>query len=285
MDAVPTPGVLFLVATPIGNLEDVTARALRVLREADLIAAEDTRVTRKLLAHFDIHTPLTSYHAHTSDEREESLLARLEAGAKVALVSDAGTPCISDPGAELVAEAARRNIRVEPIPGASALVAALIASGLPPARFVFEGFLPRTNDRTERLREVAKERRTTVLYEAPQRLTDTLADLAKVCGPHRLCCVGREITKKFEEFARGSLAEVDAYFRQNAPRGECVVVLEGASDTVPADAPDTPDAETLARDLLSRGTRPRDAVREITEACGLPRNEAYALVQRLRDAG
>jgi 16S rRNA (cytidine1402-2'-O)-methyltransferase len=286
VDATPSVGVLYLVATPIGNLEDITHRALRVLREVDLIAAEDTRVTRKLLSHFDIHTPLTAYHAHTSEGREENLLQRLEAGAKVALVSDAGTPCVSDPGAELVAQAIQRGVKVEPVPGASALLSALVASGLPPARFVFEGFLPRTNDRRERLRDVANEARTVVLYEAPQRLTETLHDLAKECGSSRPVAVGRELTKKFEEFVRGTLAEVEAHFKQTAPRGECVLVLAGKPEgESPPDALPAPDTEALIRAALAHGLSPRDITRQIAEETGLPRNEVYALVQQIRDEG
>jgi 16S rRNA (cytidine1402-2'-O)-methyltransferase len=271
-------GTLYLVATPIGNLEDITARALRVLRECDLIAAEDTRVTRKLLAHFDIHTPLTSYHAHTSEGKADHLLQKLRDGMQIALVSDAGTPCISDPGAELVTAAIELQIRVEPIPGASASLAALIASGLPSARFVFEGFLPRTNDRQERLREIATERRTTILYESSPRLTDTLKDLAKVCGEDRRVTVGRELTKKFEEFQRGTLTAVRTYYQENPPRGECVIVLEGGNEPP---VTNIPDGETVARQALSQGTSTRDAVREVMRLSKIARNEAYLLVQRL----
>jgi 16S rRNA (cytidine1402-2'-O)-methyltransferase len=278
--AAPAPGVLYLVATPIGNLEDVTARALRVLREADLIAAEDTRVTRKLLAHFDIHTPLTSYHAHTSGGKVDSLLERLTAGANIALVSDAGTPCVSDPGAELVAEAIGAGVRVEPVPGPSALLPALIASGLPPGRFAFEGFLPRTNDRHERLRAIAAEPRTVVLYEAPTRVVETLEDLRKVCGETRRAVVARELTKKFEEFTRGTLADVIAHYRAHSPRGECVIVLESAPGQTTAD--EAPDAEGLLRAALARGQSPRDAARDVARVTGLPRNEVYALVLRLQ---
>jgi len=278
--AAPAPGVLYLVATPIGNLEDVTARALRVLREVDLIAAEDTRVTRKLLAHFDIHTPLTSYHAHTPGGKAEHLLGRLAAGTTVALVSDAGTPCVSDPGAELVAAAIEAGVRVEPVPGPSALLTALIASGLPPGRFAFEGFLPRTNDRHERLGAIAAEPRTLVLFEAPPRLVGTLEDLRKVCGETRRVVVARELTKKFEEFTRGALAEVIDHYRAHPPRGECVIVLEGAPE--PTEAEDAPDAEELLRAALARGQSPRDAARDVARVTGLPRNEIYGLVLRLQ---
>jgi 16S rRNA (cytidine1402-2'-O)-methyltransferase len=276
--AAPAPlGVLYLVATPIGNLEDITARALRILREADVIAAEDTRVTRKLLAHFDIHTPLTSYHAHSSEGRTESLLDRVRSGASVALVSDAGTPCVSDPGAELVEQAVAEGLRVEPIPGPSALIAALIASGLPTGRFVFEGFLPRTKaDYRERVAAVVRETRTVLLYEAPMRLVDTLDDLRKAAGDERAVCVARELTKKFEEFRRGTLAEVADHYRATPPRGECVIVLAGASGP-PPDAEPLPDAEALIRDALARGLSPRDAAREVAKAANISRNDAYAM--------
>lgn len=271
-------GRLFVVATPIGNLEDVTARALRVLREADAIAAEDTRVTRRLLAHFDIHTPLVSYHAHSDPGREASLLERMRRGERIALVSDAGTPCVSDPGAELVAAAVDAGIPVEPIPGASAILSALVGSGLPPGRFAFEGFLPRTGDRRERLREVAAERRTVVLYESPHRLCATLDELAAVCGPERRCAVGRELTKRFEEFVRGTLADVAGRFRETAPRGECVVVLEGATEA-PVEA-DAPSADDLLRDALARGLSARDAAREVAARTGLSRRDLYARLSR-----
>ncbi len=280
----PVSGTLFLVATPIGNLEDITARALRVLREVALIAAEDTRVTRKLLAHFDIHTPLTAYHAFSTDAKEGALITRLLGGDSVALVSDAGTPAISDPGAELVALAVAESIRVEPIPGACAAVAGIIASGLPTGRFVFEGFLPRPRgDRRERLAQIAREQRTIVLYEAPHRLKETLSDLRKTFGDDRAACVAREVTKKFEEWVRGSLAQVAAHFDATAPRGECVIILAGGagvdavSDGEPAASP-----EDLARAALGRDLSPKDAAREVATATGLSRNDAYALVQSLR---
>ncbi len=276
-------GVLYLVATPIGNLEDITARALRILREVDIIAAEDTRVTRKLLAHFDIHTPLTSYHAHTSEAKADSLLQRLLNGDKIAVVSDAGTPCLSDPGAELVAAAVEAGVRVEPLPGPSALLAGLVASGLPTGRFVFEGFLPRTKpDRKERLEAASRETRTVVFYEAPPRLLELLDELAKYTGSDRRVVVARELTKKFEEFQRGTISEVAAHFRETAPRGECVVLMEGASSPSEAENTDAADPETLLRDALARGQSPRDAARNVAQVTGLPRNEVYAIVLRLQ---
>ena len=289
MNVPAPPGVLYLVATPIGNLEDITARALRVLREADLIAAEDTRVSRKLLAHFDIHTPLTAYHAHSSDGKTASLLEKLAAGQTIALITDAGMPCVSDPGEQIVADAIAQNIRVEPVPGANALLSALSASGLPTARFVFEGFLPRDkSDVRDRAHQIARETRTTILYEAPSRLTDTLLLLAKACGPNRRVCVAREITKKFEEFQRGTLSEVAAHYQATPPRGEFVVVLAGATtDDLAALSDGTPlnpgpDLEALLRAALESGVSPRDAARQVAAQTGTARNALYALALTLR---
>jgi 16S rRNA (cytidine1402-2'-O)-methyltransferase len=275
-------GTLYLVATPIGNLEDITARALRILREADLIAAEDTRVTRKLLSRFDIHTPLTSYHAHSSEGRSDALLARLRAGASIALVSDAGTPAISDPGADLVAAAVDGGIRVEPIPGPCAMVAALVASGLPTDRFVFEGFLPRGKaEYREKLATIVQETRTVILYEAPSRLVETLKDLANAMGDQRRVCVAREITKRFEEFRRGTAASVAAHYEATPPRGECVIVIQGGDGSAGADAPAEAGPEALLQAALDRGLTPRDAAREVARTTGRARNELYALVLTL----
>ena len=274
------PGVLHIVATPIGNLEDVTARALRVLREVDLIAAEDTRVTKNLLRHFGIPTPLVRHDAHVEHRGSGAILDRLMAGQSVALVCDAGTPLLSDPGQELVAEAVKLGIRVEPVPGPSALLAALVASGLPVGRFVFEGFLPRSNDRRERLIEIAREPRTVVLYEGPHRVKETLADLASVCGPERGCAAGREITKKFEEFVRGTLAEVAAHFDQHEPRGEFVLVLGPGSGPPPEEL--AVSVEVLLTDALARGLSTKDAAREVAVATGRSRRDLYALVTTLR---
>lgn len=286
-DITPAPkvGTLFLVATPIGNLEDITARALRVLRESSVIAAEDTRVTRKLLAHFDIHTPLTAYHEHTTDARENALLDRLLRGESIALVSDAGTPAISDPGADLVALAIAHDVRVEPIPGACAAIAGVIGSGLPTGRWTFEGFLPRPkSDRRERLAEIAGESRTMIFYEGPHRLKETLSDLGKTFGPLRAACVAREVTKKFEEWVRGTLTEVSAHFDTNEPRGECVIIVAGrAENEAILNTPEAISPESLAQSALERGLTPKDAAREVATAIGISRNEAYALVQSLRN--
>ena len=279
-----SPGVLHLVATPIGNLEDVTARALRVLREVDLVAAEDTRVTKNLLRHFGIATPLVRHDAHVEHRGSGAVLERLLSGQSVALVSDAGTPLLSDPGGELVAEAVKAGIRVEPVPGPSALLAGLVASGLPAGRFVFEGFLPRSNDRRERLAEIAREPRVVVLYEGPHRVCETLSDLERACGPERLCCAGREITKKFEEFVRGTLAEVRAHFEAHEPRGEFVLVLGPGDGPAPEEL--AVSVETMLADAMARGLSAKDAAREVATATGRARRDLYALATTLReDAG
>lgn len=220
--------MLYLVPTPIGNLEDLTLRALRILREVDLIACEDTRTSAKLLRHYGITTPTTSYHAHNEARKAAELVARMEAGARVALITDAGTPGISDPGFYLVRECLRRRIPVVALPGPTAFVPALAASGLPTDRFVFEGFLPVKKGRQKRLAELAAEPRTIVLYESPHRLLRTLDDLARALGEERPAVVARELTKAFEEFARGTLRTLHAYYAaQPRVRGELVLVVAG----------------------------------------------------------
>jgi len=270
------PGRLFLVSTPIGNLEDISARALRVLREVDRIAAEDTRVTGKLLARYQIETPMVPFHGHSGTRHEDTLLERLERGESIALVSDAGTPCISDPGGVLVARAVERGIPVEPIPGASAVLAALVASGIDPTRFVFEGFLPRTNDRRERVRLIAAEPRSTVLYESPVRLAATLSELAKACGADRRCAVAREVTKLHEEFVRGTLGEVEEHFTVRPARGECVIVLEGAAPDSVAESPGDVDIDALLQAARERGLSAKDAAREVAQRTGMARRVLYA---------
>ncbi len=216
------PGTLYLIATPIGNLEDITLRALRLLREADLVAAEDTRHTRNLLSHFEITTPLIAYHQHSEAGRTENLIRRMaDEGQTIALVTDAGTPGVSDPGVELVRAALAAQVAVVPIPGASAALCALVGSGLPTARFAFEGFLPRTkSSRRAKLEALARsETRTLIFYESPQRIADTLREMASAFGPDRPAAVGRELTKKFEEFTRGPLAEARRPFCGPRRRG------------------------------------------------------------------
>ena len=224
------PGTLYIVATPIGNLQDISHRALEILRSVSLIAAEDTRTTRVLLEHYSITTPTVSYHSHNEVRRVPQLIERLTTGGSVAVVSDAGTPGISDPSSVVVRAALEHAIPVVPIPGATAFVAALIASGLRTDRFVFEGFLPVKKGRKTRLGLLAQETRTIVLYESPHRVQRTARELHEHLGNRRVV-IGRELTKKFEEFFRGSLSEAMSHLETKSPRGEYVLVVEGADAT------------------------------------------------------
>lgn len=268
-------GTLYIVPTPIGNLEDITLRALRVLREAALIAAEDTRTTRVLLRHYDIATPVTSYHEHNKLTKLDAVFAALAAG-DVALVSDAGTPGISDPGYELVRAAVARGVRVEPLPGPSAIVTALVASGLPTDGFVYVGFVPRrAAARADFLAALADERRTLVAYESPNRLTDTLAAALAALGD-RPVCVARELTKIYEEFFRGTASAALAHYRANPPRGEIVLLIAGAQ---PADAAAWDEARVRAElaALRAGGVPLSQAARELAARSGWPRRDVYAL--------
>lgn len=234
-------GALYVVATPIGNLEDISARALRVLREVDCIAAEDTRHTGQLLRHCGIETPLVSLHEHNERARLEQIVARLREGAALALVSDAGTPLISDPGFPLVRELRRQGLKVIPVPGPSSLLAALSVAGLPTDRFVFEGFLPaKVAARRERLQMLAREERTLVFFEASHRVAETLADMTAVFGPERPAVVARELTKRFEEVHSASLSECAAWLEgdSNRSKGEFVVLVQGAPAASEADTPE-----------------------------------------------
>ncbi|GAA5317831.1 MAG: 16S rRNA (cytidine(1402)-2'-O)-methyltransferase [Candidatus Pelagadaptatus aseana] len=226
-----TEAALYVVATPIGNLADMVPRAIEVLQTVDVIAAEDTRHSSRLLSHFDINTPLLAYHDHSDDRRTRMLLERLQAGQSVALISDAGTPLISDPGYRLVQDVRQAGIRVVPIPGACALIAALSASGLPSDRFTFEGFLPaKSGQRSNRLHTLQAEPRTMIFYEAPHRIEASLADMAQAFGEDRPAVLAREVTKTFETIVGGSLAELVAFVSadSNQRRGEMVVLVEGA---------------------------------------------------------
>jgi 16S rRNA (cytidine1402-2'-O)-methyltransferase len=219
--------MLFIVPTPIGNLKDITLRALEVLQEVDVILAEDTRNTSRLLNHYQIHKPLSPYHQHNEHKILQHLIEQLLAGKKMAVVTDAGTPGISDPAFLLVRECIKNNIKVETLPGATAFVPALINSGLTTNRFVFEGFLPLKKGRHTLLTQLAEEERTIILYESPMRLVKTLEDLIQYFGATRQCCVSRELTKMFEENARGSLQEVLDHFRQKTVKGEIVIIIAG----------------------------------------------------------
>jgi 16S rRNA (cytidine1402-2'-O)-methyltransferase len=219
--------MLYLVPTPIGNLKDITLRALEVLQQVDVILAEDTRTTSKLLNHYQIQKPLTPYHQHNEHKILQHLIDQLTAGKVMAVVTDAGTPGISDPAFLLVRECIKNNIKVESLPGATALVPALVNSGLTTNRFAFEGFLPLKKGRHTALTQLATEERTLIFYESPMRLVKTLEDFIQYFGGGRQCCVSRELTKMFEENARGTLKEVHDYFKQKTVKGEIVIVVEG----------------------------------------------------------
>lgn len=234
-------GKLTIVPTPVGNLEDITARALRVLREADLVLAEDTRTSSVLMKHFGIETPMQSHHKFNEHERAERVADKIESGENIALISDAGTPGISDPGFLLARECRRRGLEVECLPGATAFVPALVASGLPCDRFVFEGFLPPKKGRATRLAELAADPRTVVIYESPKRLPRTLRQLAEVFGEDRPACVAREISKLHETYHNGSLGQLFSYFEVNQPRGEIVIVVEGKKERKRDLRPDSPE--------------------------------------------
>ncbi len=220
-------GILYLVGTPIGNLKDITSRALQILKEVDLIAAEDTRHTRKLLSHYDIHTSLTSFFEHNELRKTSYLIRRLKQGDKIALVSKAGMPGISDPGYYLIREAIKEDISLVPVPGPTALILALIASGFPTHSFVFEGFLGRNKEkRVQKLRKLKKEERTIVIYVSPHRIRKVLAEIEQILGDRRIAVV-REITKKFEETIRDRVGKVIKIFEEKKPRGEFTLVIEG----------------------------------------------------------
>ena len=267
-------GTLYLVATPIGNLGDLSPRAVTTLSEADFIAAEDTRVTMKLLNHFDIRRPLVSYHEHNKAAAGQAVLARLLAGESCALVTDAGTPAVSDPGEDLVRLCAENGVPVVSIPGCCALVSALAVSGLPTGRFTFEGFLPvNKKERRERLQALLTEERTMIFYEAPHRLRTTLADLLEAFGdrPISLC---RELTKLHEETVRTTLAGAVALYGEREPKGEYVLVLAGAAPA--AEAAVTLDAAVaMVLERRAAGERMKDAVRQVAADTNIPKNELY----------
>jgi len=268
-------GVLYIVATPIGNLEDVTQRAIRVLKEVDLIAAEDTRHTRKLLAHFGIATKLDSYYDEVEAEKAPLLVKELKNGKSIALVSDAGTPTLSDPGFRLVREAVLAGVSVIPVPGPSALLAVLSVSGLPTDRFVFEGFLAgKKRERRERLQNLRLEERTLVFYEAPQRLRATLQDMLELFGDRELV-LGREVTKLYEEFVRGRISAAIAAIDRKEPRGEITLVVGGsAGEKLPLE-----DAiKTEIDDLLRQGLRVKEIAEILGEKFSYPKRDIYKMV-------
>lgn len=278
-----TSGCLYLVATPIGNLEDISLRALRILKEADLIACEDTRQTLKLLSHFEIRKPLESYHEHNEMTRAPELIVRMEEGARVALVSDAGTPVISDPGHRLVSLCLRHRIDVIPIPGPSAIVAALAACGLPSEEFTFLGFLPpRSAERRRRLQRVAAEPRSLVLYEAPHRVRATLRDALDALG-NRQAVIARELTKIHEEFLRGPVEELIRAFDEKDPRGEITIIFgppEETAQQASSESTATPRtlADRVAEIAAAQNLDRRAALKQAAKEFGLARREAYKLL-------
>jgi 16S rRNA (cytidine1402-2'-O)-methyltransferase len=274
-------GTLYVVATPLGNLGDLSPRAAELLRQAAVVAAEDTRRTRGLLSHLGVSPTLLSFHAHSGERRLEALLEMLREGRDVALVTDAGTPGISDPGADLVGAARRAGIVVVPIPGPSAVATTLSAAGLPADRYLFRGFLPRKGgERARLLARAAAEEWSVVFFEAPGRLRALLEDLIPLAGADRPAVVARELTKMYEEFRAGTLRELVDYFSETAPRGEITVVLGGTGS--PAAPPDrTDEALERAAALLADGLSRREIVRELTESLGMARNDAYRLVMAL----
>ncbi len=271
-------GVLYIVATPIGNLEDITLRALRVLKEVDLIAAEDTRHTQKLLSHYKIDKPLMSYHEHNERARAPMIVERLSRGENIALLSDAGTPAISDPGYRLVVAAAAAGIRITPLPGASALTAALSGAALPTDRFVFEGFLPaKKKERRQRLQELHAETRTLVCYEAPHRLLDLLRDMLEILGDREVA-VAREISKIHEEIRRGRLSEILEQFAGGNIKGELTLVVGGSREEASVSQA---QLEREIEKLRSEGKRVKEVAEVLGVRFGYSKREIYRLTLRL----
>ncbi|MBQ5588109.1 MAG: 16S rRNA (cytidine(1402)-2'-O)-methyltransferase [Selenomonadales bacterium] len=276
-------GTLYLCATPIGNLEDMTFRAVRILQEVDVVAAEDTRHTRKLLTHFDIHTPLVSYHEHNKLGRGPELIERLLAGESIACVSDAGMPGISDPGSHLAMLAIEAGITVTPVPGANAGLSALIASGLDTTEFHFIGFLSKQKkNRLETLARIKPIQGTLIFYESPHRLKDTLGELLDVLGDRRIVAA-RELTKKFEEFRRGTITELIAYYKEEAPRGEFTLIVNGAGEEEARVEEETIDM-TVEEELIlliENGTEKKEAIRQVARRRNMPKREVYQIALSL----
>ena len=270
-------GKLYLVATPIGNLEDITFRAIKILQSVDLIAAEDTRHTAKLLQYYQINTPTISYHQHNHQGRVKDLLGKLTDGLNIALVTDAGTPAISDPGYHLVKACIESSIPIIPIPGAIAAINALIASGLPTERFCFEGFLPQKKKlRDNLLQSLQTEKRTLIFYEAPHRLDKTLRDFAHFFGGNRQITLARELTKLHEDFWRGTIAEAIAFYQNNQPKGEYTLILAGNSES---EFLDLSEAQIKAemRKLLAQGMSKSEASKYLAQQTNLSRRQIYQL--------
>ena len=276
-------GTLYLVPTPIGNLGDISPRAKKTLAEADFIAAEDTRVSLKLLNHLELKKPLVSYYEHNKNESGPRIVERLLAGESCALVTDAGSPAISDPGEDLVALCAKAGVCVCAIPGPCAAVTALSVSGLPTGRFCFEGFLSTNKkSRREHLDSLKSERRTMIFYEAPHKLQNTLKDLTDAFGPERRISLCRELTKLHEQILRMTLGEALAYYTENDPRGEYVLILDGAAEAS-EEALTLEDAVSLALERIASGASKKDAVREVSRETGFPKNALYDAVLRMQN--
>ena len=271
-------GTLYLVATPIGNLGDFSPRAVETMKSVDFVAAEDTRVSMKLMNHFDIHKPLVSYHEHNHIMAGQSILSRLLSGESCALVTDAGTPAVSDPGEDLVRLCAENGVEIYSIPGCCAAVNALAVSGLPTGRFTFEGFLTvNRKNRKERLESLQKEERTMIFHEAPHKLRTTLDDLAEAFGADRRVALCREMTKLHEQTMRCTLGEAVEYYRENLPKGEYVLVVAGAEPQEET-AVTLEEGVALVQRRKAEGVRMKEAVREVAEHTGLSRNELYQAV-------
>ncbi len=273
-------GTLYIIGTPIGNLEDITLRQLRMLREVDFIAAEDTRVTRKLLNHFEIDTPAVSFHEHSGEAGAQRIAARLQAGESCGIVTDAGMPCISDPGEPLIKLCYEMGIPVTVVPGPSAVVTAIAVAGQPSGQFVFEAFLPvPKKERAERLKRIKSETRTIILYEAPHKLIRTLTDLGEALGEERSISLCRELTKIHEEVQRTTIGEALRIYESREPRGEYVLVIAGAETAVAEpDIPTLEDAVALARRYAEEGMKKREACKKAALETGQRSNEIYSLI-------
>lgn len=273
-------GKLYICPTPIGNLEDISFRTIRTLEEADLIAAEDTRHTIKLLNHYDIKKPLTSYHEHNIKEKGMELIEKLNNGTNIALVSDAGMPGISDPGEALIGAAIDEGIEVIVLPGATASITALVGSGLPTDKFIFEGFLsPKKNERVKELKRIKEYKYTTIIYEAPHRLLNLLEDMLDALGERKIS-ISRELTKKYEETFRGTIDEALDYFRTSGVRGEFVLILEGNQEE---EIEEEVDIEFLLRKFIEEGMTKKEAVKKIAHEYGVAKNEVYRISVKISE--
>jgi 16S rRNA (cytidine1402-2'-O)-methyltransferase len=274
-------GTLYICGTPIGNLRDITLRALDTLEEVNLIAAEDTRRTQKLLNYYDLETKLTSYHEHNAEQKKDKLLKKLKEGQQLALVSDAGMPGISDPGFKLVRLVKEAGIEVVPIPGPTAAVNALVASGLPTDRFAFEGFLPKKKERKRFLKQLKNEERTLVFYESPYRIVDTLKDMLDIFG-NREVAVCRELTKKFEEIVTAPLNELISQFKTDQPKGEFTLVVEGGS--AQQEAKEWKELSILdhVKQEMKEGLTKKKAIKKVAKLRDLPKSEVYQIATKIR---